>query len=384
MNGSKFQLLEQSMASPHSRPPFQSQPLRGPKAIRLIALHPGARDDPISCNIIHEEYDTTIFEALSYEWRQPGPSEPQIIVDGHPVRIRQNLHDALVHIRSPGEEWYWVRHIWIDALCINQADLEERSQQVQIMSLIYSSAANVVSWLGLAGEGSDEAMDMLARLDALPSETLNRIDNSEPDPNDEQLVFDFKKSLRCAEDPVEALIAMCNRPYWRRVWVKQEIHLAKRFVMHCGEHTTSSLTLERFRYMIYGNWDMVDDPVRAGLSRLKNSIAIGHIMTRLLPPSILTLSRVFVDCFRGNYEASEPRDYVYALIGIASDCEGGVIRCDYKKPILEVYLDAVAVLWKDANASQSKKTRVERADKLAIVLGIEVTDNLRRLRGDVD
>src|SRR6266536_3278017 len=87
--------------------------------------------------------------------------EPEILVNGHQVQVHKNLR-ALLHIRT-GED----RCLWIDALCINQADLLERNHQVRLMSRIYGEASHVIAWLGLADNDSDLAIEALKRLVAL-------------------------------------------------------------------------------------------------------------------------------------------------------------------------------------------------------------------------
>jgi hypothetical protein len=56
------------------------------------------------------------------------------------------------------------RRLWIDAICINQSDFDERNQQIRLMSKIYSNSKNIDVWLGDQSEGSDQAMDFLSRL----------------------------------------------------------------------------------------------------------------------------------------------------------------------------------------------------------------------------
>jgi hypothetical protein len=67
------------------------------------------------------------------------------------IQIRKNLEAALRHLRLTQE----ARYLWVDAICINQDDMDERSRQVSIMSEIYSKASQVVVWLGEREEPSD-------------------------------------------------------------------------------------------------------------------------------------------------------------------------------------------------------------------------------------
>jgi hypothetical protein len=75
-----------------------------------------------------------------------------MICDGKRIDITQNLSDALTNIVAIGIDGW----LWIDALCINQADFEERSSQVLLMGNIYSSASEVLIWLGLPRPGIED------------------------------------------------------------------------------------------------------------------------------------------------------------------------------------------------------------------------------------
>lgn len=83
------------------------------------------------------------YEALSYVWGDPR-SVCSILVNEKAFPVTHNLFLALKHLRLPYNE----RKLWVDAICINQEDVEERSQQVQIMQKIYWRARRVIVWLG--------------------------------------------------------------------------------------------------------------------------------------------------------------------------------------------------------------------------------------------
>ncbi|CZR65469.1 uncharacterized protein PAC_15369 [Phialocephala subalpina] len=115
----------------------------GSNTIRL-KLHPGHQNAVIECEL--EVFDLEArprFEALSYVWGNTNP--PGIITcNGQQHPVTPNLALALKRLRLPDT----TRIVWIDAICVNQEDLEERSQQVQLMRVIYSQAWRVVVWLG--------------------------------------------------------------------------------------------------------------------------------------------------------------------------------------------------------------------------------------------
>jgi hypothetical protein len=105
------------------------------------------------------------------------------------------------------------RHIWIDSLSIEQANVEERNHQVQLMGCIYRDAKNIVVWLGPAKDDSDLAMSVLADVGAY----LGSPEDS-------------------SETQHTSIVALCTHPYWRRAWVQQELHLARHFSVYCGSN----------------------------------------------------------------------------------------------------------------------------------------------------
>ena len=128
--------------------------------IRLATLEPGCYEDTLVVNLyvsrlLHEPPE---YEALSYVWGT-ARSPNEALVNGTAMTICANLDCALRHIR------YEDRHctVWIDALCIDQANLNERSSQVQMMNRVYSEAHTVVIWLGPAEDGDAEAMPITSQ-----------------------------------------------------------------------------------------------------------------------------------------------------------------------------------------------------------------------------
>ena len=157
---------------------YPFDPINGDGAIRKIALNPGENEDPITCtlSLVTSEADLD-YEALSYTWDTDSTAGTQqetrvITCSGHEMLIRENLFIALRRLRYPDRS----RSLWVDAICINQADNEEKSQQVALMDEIYVNAKEVIIWLG-----EEEADDALAFDTIL---RLERILRSEPEDSD--------------------------------------------------------------------------------------------------------------------------------------------------------------------------------------------------------
>jgi len=130
------------------------------REIRLITILPSPnRSDPLACSL----HVTTLpssnpYRALSYVWGDL-KTTTSLQVDGEQLQITPNLDVALRYIRDPSE----LRMFWIDAVCINQADIQERSQQVLLMGDIFQGAQFVVAWLGEERDDSNLALDLVDR-----------------------------------------------------------------------------------------------------------------------------------------------------------------------------------------------------------------------------
>ncbi|KAF2853114.1 hypothetical protein T440DRAFT_380939, partial [Plenodomus tracheiphilus IPT5] len=113
--------------------------------IRILRIEPGAEDDPIQCSLVHINLEhSPEFEAISYAWGIKLPTCP-ITCDNQELVIRRNLSEGIIVFRNPEH----TRDLWADAICINQVDDLEKSAQVQMMSLIFSTATRVLVWLGM-------------------------------------------------------------------------------------------------------------------------------------------------------------------------------------------------------------------------------------------
>lgn len=113
--------------------------------IRVLKLLPSASfDAPLECRLVHRALhgDSDGYEALSYVW---GGNEftAEITLNNEPYSITPNLDIALRHLRRPSAE----RTLWVDALCINQHDLVERSRQVILMKDIYAHCTVDLAWM---------------------------------------------------------------------------------------------------------------------------------------------------------------------------------------------------------------------------------------------
>ncbi|KAF2652952.1 hypothetical protein K491DRAFT_571194, partial [Lophiostoma macrostomum CBS 122681] len=144
---------------------FEYQTLdRSRREIRLLELLPSnhqlSKFRP-ACRTFHASLDKNPpFLALSYVWGDPNDGEV-ILVDERRFQVTRNLFDAMMGVRETES-----LIIWIDAICINQADNEERGWQVSLMDNIYRQASKVLAWLGPSADDSDAVIDYLQKLGA--------------------------------------------------------------------------------------------------------------------------------------------------------------------------------------------------------------------------
>lgn len=179
------------------------------------------------------------FVALSYVWGDSSVKR-EIYVNNTLVLVTANLEAALHELQNHSRIRQGFR-IWIDALCINQADLDERAAQVTRMKDIYARAWHVVVWLGPEAKNEDLAMMAIQYLSIRSQENeplkglYRRVDR--------YLIripwFQWKHqhtSLRIRKDVLRAIYHFLARPYWRRLWIIQEIALgARKSPVLCGD-----------------------------------------------------------------------------------------------------------------------------------------------------
>jgi ankyrin repeat protein len=178
------------------------------------------------------------YTALSYAWGNPG-SEYRISLNGRQVKVRRNLWRFLSQVRQHPAVLFDL--VWIDALCIEQDDDDERTHQVALMGEIYKSAERVIAWLGPSYSGSDQAMHDLQR--GVPC---------------------WIKSKRAAKkwtsSAASAIRGLCVRRYWERLWIFQELLLAREALLMCGSSFVSLNTFRDCLQTIADRYDSLANP----------------------------------------------------------------------------------------------------------------------------
>lgn len=198
------------------QPHFTHQPFpNASNSIRLLQLHPGRSDEPLKSSLqICSLKDRPEYDALSYMW---GPKEPKhwIQVDNQSFLLRPNIYAFLLRLRFADRP----RRLWLDAICIDQNNIEERGYQVSLMRDIYQSCRECLAWLGESKDRGNEVVEVFKRspVDALGMVDLNNLVGQL---YHGRLTEAFKNFL-------------CHH-YWSRVWMIQETTLPDKVTVHCG------------------------------------------------------------------------------------------------------------------------------------------------------
>ncbi|KAL9620509.1 MAG: hypothetical protein Q9160_004978 [Pyrenula sp. 1 TL-2023] len=332
---------------------YQHRPIDSSSCeIRLLTIHAGSSTDQLDLSLdtvqkIHQSASTKTpksseapisinprhpFDALSYAW---GPTTDLVdiqINDQNNTRnllsVTRNLSVALPYLRHADKD----RMIWIDAISINQKDLDERALQVQLIADIFQQARAVVCWMGPESEDSDLAVRTIRDLSLKVNVDLRRQKINPTSKEDEEWA-DLSKPLPYDSEVVHALSNFFGRAYFSRLWVFQEIRqAADRAILQCGQSTFERQTL------IVTNWCFVNKPWKEPISDgFKKHI---ELVRQMLYTNVTNLGLLIRRT--ANLKCTDPRDRVYALMGMRWKEERELqVTVDYTKPAGKVYQDYV-------------------------------------------
>lgn len=198
---------------------FRYRKLLHRDALRLLKLLPAPTHQDIDAELIHiHDHPNRIqedYEAVSWCWGTEKKDRLLRIREGDRAQhfpITANLEAALRALRYENT----ARYLWIDFICINQRNTQERNEQVPKMNEIYGKATKVCVWLGESTEESQKAIQFIR------TEVLSLWD------------FDTLCGKLEHADHWLALINLMKRPWFSRRWVVQEISLAESGTLYCG------------------------------------------------------------------------------------------------------------------------------------------------------
>jgi hypothetical protein len=286
--------------------PFHYDPLETSTTTRILILYHGIEDEPLRGHLEHQELDAANgrYVALSYVWGEP-KSERLLICGRRKLYLTYNLEQALKRIRLPTGEL----KVWVDAVCINQENIRERSHQVRIMGRIYQSAAEVMIWLGHDTTGrASTAFELLRARDLQPLAATE------------------------TTEQIASILELSRCDYFKRVWVIQEAMLAPAGTVFWGQEQINIDSLSRSVSRLAYIFDAIP--------------GAGQAFTWL---SVLTHKIQGLDFFQV-LQWARPRscqdkhDRVYAILGLdyRSDLPWNQvvwsIHVDYNLPYEDLYL----------------------------------------------
>jgi hypothetical protein len=358
-------------------------------SIRLleISLQPDSEDQ--SCRVLsltvnrHSLNKPPTYYALTYTWGPPSPGDDEytdadkitIQFNGRPFKVFPNLHDALLQLYQsyPGMPF------WIDAICIDQSHCAERETQVGIMGQIYKQARKVIIWLGKKGHSIDRGVALIrlyaeAAIREVPrilegQQFIFAIDITKP----ESLVrYGLPRlTLQDAED----LISLYHSNWFHRIWIIQEVALAKEAVAHWGDTSVPwddlgivalflqiSSIASGISILFSGAFPaikevdavgigflgamrihLVREWCRGGQGPLQDALEFIEFVPGISGTGVSILLLKLILWTRVSFQASDRRDCVYGFLGILNHVFGdgkipGRLRADYSTGAAEVTL----------------------------------------------
>lgn len=288
--------------------------------------------------------------AISYAWGDQDPSKV-VYLDGKSSSVRPNLWSCLYHLCGVHARHLLRRYVWVDAICINQQDNVERNEQVSAMSNTYEYAEVVSVWLG---ERIEEAHHRCTPYNdhILYAKTSKRI------------------SLQHNRAWRDEFIRLANNKYWTRTWIIQELLLAKQIHIYWGE---CHIRFQDFQKVL-----KAIDPGRTHLASPIFEKKEGPTRIGPWPLEDLLISYSQSEC-------RDPRDRVFALLGLAYEKQSLHFFPDYRLSTEEVIVLTLLHLLKHTDGTAMYPSGVRRywnitpaSDELFAGFGLETSTRRQR------
>lgn len=307
---------------------YQDLPL-APGQIRIFKVSHGPTDSPIHCSLEVTTLGSEDFHldyALSYTWGPPAEYgrfqhmtnelKCPVICNGIEILVAENLVCFLKQARQT--PWLAHKSYWVDAVCINQQDLEERSSQVRMMGKIFGSGTKVLIWLGEEDEFTTMALTLLKDLARLNDDQRNQLHPGLTDYGDSK----FENFLNT--NAWLAVARFFQRTFFNRAWIMQEVVLARRLEVLCGAETLEWDTLAQASvYFAQTAWkdhliqlvspDMVDSKCYSHVPAMLQTSR--KYQTRLLWADALLHALIR----SRHFKSFDLRDKVYCVLGLVEE-----------------------------------------------------------------
>ncbi|KAK5413532.1 hypothetical protein LTR06_004959 [Exophiala xenobiotica] len=314
--------IQTSMAT-SSRGLYQPLP---DNSIRLLKMHPPGRTSRFSFSQVTTSLTGEHkYAVVSYTSGGSVGSGP-VMVDGHEIHVSPELASFL-NFSSRLESLDGV-DLWVEALCVNQADVLERNSQVQRMAEIYRKAEVVIAWLGEPDQSSYKAVGYM--LQGL-TQRMN------------PLTYD--------DDRIEDLGNLLTRPWWWRTSVIQELMCARRLELSCGS-TTFEWSSFLSWFAAYTLFNASQNKEHGSVTKLPGLFGGSNTRWSQLLREVLKMQAGIVQSMPMSLESllcqttltncDDPRDRIYSLLGLSSTPT--VLEIDYGKSSHDLYVDVVVSL----------------------------------------
>jgi hypothetical protein len=276
-------------------------------SIRLLTINPSLdRHAPVICSLHLAKIDSASkYETLSYCWGDAAATE-SVSVNGVDILITKNLATALLMLRLPNES----RIIWMDAICIDQNNVAEKNFQVPLMRLIYVNCWKTTIWLGESDKESRQAFSSVQHKNKTYSRTLTSV---------------------------------LRRPWWRRVWIIQEVAFAPIAMVQCGTDLVEWGQLLEAVSNISQLGSMVNPSTSEGSTQLHPSfypLILDSTRNRVKEGKLFSI-REALRSFQP-FDATHSVDKIYGLIGLLEEPE--LIKVDYGKAVKDVFQDTALTI----------------------------------------
>ena len=289
----------------------------------------------IKCEIEHHSLENPPdYIAISYAWGDADDSE-KIVLEGATIPVTVSLYGALWALREKKKSVL----VWVDALSIDQKNRDERTQQVQYMTSIYSKATSVAIWLG--PEGSD------GKLGTTLLEEIAK--NADSEHHIRSLL-----SSRSMGPEIPALVSLFERDYWKRLWVVQEVFNAKDVIVHYGPsklpwdvYKSASNAFQRHKRDLddlFPRNIVQERDQRASKSQYSFSQVLVYLGPSSFPDvsSLVNLrgEEILLEVMRACRDklTADPRDKLYGILGILPESIRKEFPVDYNLSTKEVYI----------------------------------------------
>lgn len=314
---SSSRLVVDSLPEPHGPESVYAELRTSDAEIRLLQIEPaGDSTSPIIARLFKASLDDhPPYEAVSYRWEQISNSH-FIIVNGAKFPVMRNVFSLLSEFRR--QAYPSSPTFWIDSVCINQKCTKDRNEQVKLMGRIYSAASLARMWIGSESDLAGQAFELI-RL-------CGTADQTSPEFVAANVIHN--------EAGTKAATKLLQRDYWNRMWVFQEIVLAKEAVVHCGELQAPWSNLRWLDVVSSKHrlWRAAQIEKKWILDFRKALFRIAHFC--ISPDEARYINNVLHPT--RHLQCQDPRDKLYALIGV---CEAltGLVEVDYSFPVREVF-----------------------------------------------